>query len=65
MENNAKKARIAVLTAEMDAIHSANTLYWKQGEAATHEARAEYRRRLDRLTEIRTELAQLRSSTDL
>jgi hypothetical protein len=65
MENNAKEARIAALNAEIDAIHSANILYWRQGGAATHEARAEYRHRLDRLEEIRMELAKLRSLTDL
>ena len=56
------KAKIAALHEEMDAIHVANSLYWKQGEAFTVEARAEYQRRLDRLQEIRRELAQLRSS---
>jgi hypothetical protein len=50
------------LTSEIDAIHSANSLYWGQGESATHEARAEYCHRLDRLEEIRKELAQLRSA---
>jgi hypothetical protein len=65
MESDAKTARIAALNAEIDAIHSANTLYWRVGEAATLEARAEYRSRLDRLEEIRSELAQLRSLTDL
>jgi hypothetical protein len=61
LESDAKTARIAALNAEIDAIHSANTLYWRQGEAATHEARAAYRHRLDRLEEIRKELAKLRS----
>jgi hypothetical protein len=58
----ATRVKIAALTSEMDAIHSANSLYWGQGEAATHKARAEYRRRLDRLEEIRKELTQLRSA---
>jgi hypothetical protein len=56
------RIEIAVLTSEIDAIHSANSLYWGQGESATHEARAEYCHRLDRLEEIRKELAQLRSA---
>jgi hypothetical protein len=64
LESDAKTARIAALNAEIDAIHSANTFYWRQGRAATREARAEYRRRLDRLGEIRKELAKLRSLTD-
>ena len=62
MESDAKTARIAALNAEIDAIHSANTLYWRQGEAATYEARAAYRHRSDRLEEIRNELAKLRSA---
>jgi hypothetical protein len=56
----ATRVKIAALTAEMDAIHSTNSWYWGQGAAATLKARAEYRRRLDRLEEIRKELAQLR-----
>jgi hypothetical protein len=56
MENNAKKTSTAALNAEIDAIHYANTLYWRQGEAASVEARVEYRRRLDRLEKIRKKL---------
>jgi hypothetical protein len=56
----ATRVKIAALNSEIDAIYSANSFYWKQGEAATHKARAEYRQRLDRLEEIRKELAQLR-----
>jgi hypothetical protein len=44
----------------MDAIHSANGLYWGTREA-TLEAKADYQRRQDRLEEIRRELAQLQS----
>jgi|ERR1700722_5209439 len=55
--------KIAALTVEMDAIHFANSLYWKQGYSQTVAARAEYQRRQDRLEEIRTELAQLRRET--
>jgi hypothetical protein len=43
----------------MDAIHTANELYWRRGEAATSEERTQYRKRLERLEQIRLELAQL------
>jgi hypothetical protein len=55
--------KIAALTVEMNAIHFANSLYWKQGHSQTVAARAEYQRRQDRLEEIRTELARLRRET--
>jgi hypothetical protein len=55
--------KIAALTVEMDAIHFANSLYWKQGHSQTVAARAEYQRGQDRLEEIRTQLAQLRRET--
>jgi hypothetical protein len=51
-------ARIAALQKEMDAIHHANSLYWKHSEP-TLAARAEYQFRQDRLEEIRAELAKL------
>jgi hypothetical protein len=54
-----KQARIAALGEEMDAIHALNCVYWKAGEAVTAEGRVEYQRRIDRLEEIRHELAQL------
>jgi hypothetical protein len=57
-----KKARIAALSEEMDGMHFVNSLYWQRGEAVTSEERAEYQRRLDRLDEIRREIAQLRSA---
>jgi hypothetical protein len=57
----ATRVKIAALNSEIDAIYYANSLYWGQGEVATHKARVEHRRRLDRLEEIRKELAQLRS----
>lgn len=54
-------ARIAALHEEMDAIHLANTLYWKEREGARgHAERAEHQHRQDRLEEIRSELARLR-----
>jgi hypothetical protein len=55
-----KGARIAALEAEVHALYFSNASYWKQGPAASLSARAEYRRRLDRLEEIRCELSQLR-----
>ena len=58
----ATRVKIAALNSEIDAIYYANSLYWGQGESATHKTRGEYRRRLDRLEEIRKELAQLRSA---
>lgn len=61
MENDVKKTRIATLNEEMDAIHSANSAYWKHSNP-TVAARAEYQHRLDRLEEIRRELAQLQSA---
>jgi hypothetical protein len=48
------------LTQEMDAIDLANELYWRRGEATTFEERAAYCGRLERLEQIRAELAQLR-----
>ena len=54
-----KRIRIAALNEEIHSIHAANRLYWEQGEDQSRTARAEYRRRLDRLEEIRSELAQL------
>ena len=47
-------AKIAALKEEMEAIHSANSLYWRRGEEAAVEARAAYQRRLERLEAIRT-----------
>jgi hypothetical protein len=52
---------IVDLTEEMKTIHSANNLYWKQGETHSKEAKAEYHRRNDRLEEIRNELTRLRA----
>ena len=60
MEPDAKtKARIVALLEEMEAIHYANSLYWKQGTAQTLAARAEYQLRIERLEKIRDELTQL------
>jgi hypothetical protein len=63
MEPDARtKARIAALSEEMDAIHSANNLYWKRGPLQALAARVEYQFRGERLESIRAELAQLRSN---
>jgi hypothetical protein len=53
------KARVEALTSEMNAIHEANTHYWQSAASASLEARAEYKRRQDRLEEIRVELIKL------
>jgi hypothetical protein len=55
------RAKLGFLYEEMDAIHRANGLYWRQGEAQTPTAKAEYDFRNERLEKIRAELAQLRS----
>jgi hypothetical protein len=60
MESDVNDARIAALYEEMDAIHSANSGYWKKSKPAVA-ARAEYQRRQDRLEQIRAELAQLQA----
>jgi hypothetical protein len=53
-----RKARIAALLEEMDFIHYANELYWRQTNPSVA-AKADYFRRQDRLEEIRSELAKL------
>lgn len=53
------QARLANLREEMDSIHLANGLYWKQGECHSREEMAEYERRQERLEEIRKELSEL------
>jgi hypothetical protein len=57
-----EKARIAILSEQLHVIHFVNNLYWARGETVTLEARAEYKRRQDRVCEIRTELAKLHKS---
>ena len=65
MELAAKaKAKIGFLNEEMDALHFADRLYWKQGQLHTA-ASAQYQFRQDRLEVIRTELANLRSELEL
>jgi hypothetical protein len=53
-----RKARIAALLEELDFIHYANELYWRQANPSVA-AKADYFRRQDRLEEIRSELAKL------
>ncbi len=57
-----EKSKIANLGAEMDAIHCANGLYWRQGGSQTLAAKGDYQFRQERLEKIRAELAQLHSS---
>jgi hypothetical protein len=51
--------RIAALNEEMDTLHYANSLYWRQGQYHNSDAKALYQFRQDRLDQIRSELAQL------
>jgi len=60
-DSGSVRTRIASLYEEMDRIHLVNGSYWKRGEAATAEERAQYYRGLDRLEEIRAELLKLES----
>ncbi|MGA2979302.1 MAG: hypothetical protein ABSD76_06895 [Terriglobales bacterium] len=53
-----REARIAVLEEEIEFVHYANELYWRQTNPS-HAAKADYYRRQDRLEEIRGELAEL------
>lgn len=61
MDSEAKrKARIALLQKEIEFVHHANELYWRQANPS-NEAKAGYYRRQDRLDEIRSELAELQA----
>jgi len=51
-----RNERIALLQKEIDSIHCANELYWRQSNPS-NAAKAEYYRRQGRLEEIRSELA--------
>jgi hypothetical protein len=57
MSCESKHQRIAALHAEMDAIHSANRLYWDQ-KSHSRDADAEHQERQSRLDEIRKELSE-------
>jgi len=53
-----RKARIAILQQEIDFIHYANELYWRQTNPS-NAAKTDHFRRQDRLEEIRSELTKL------
>jgi len=53
--------RLATLREEIDAIHWANSLFWRHREAHTRAAIAAYQSRQERLDQIRGELARLGS----
>src|ERR1043166_2976128 len=50
------EAKITALREELKSIHVADVLYWTAAEEPNRVARAEYKRRQDRLREIRAEL---------
>jgi hypothetical protein len=50
------ETKITALREELKSIHVADVLYWTAGEEPNRAARAEYKRRQDRLREIRAEL---------
>ncbi len=54
--SSADSRTVVAFHEEIDAIHLANSVYWKQGAAVTGTARKEYQRRQDRLEEIRQAL---------
>ena len=54
------QATTKALYAEMDFIHCANALYWREGDFHTRDEIAEYKRRQGRLNQIRAELAKSR-----
>jgi hypothetical protein len=59
------RVRLAALTEEIDAIHFADNLFWRQKQAHTRAEVAEYQWRQERLEQIRGELARLGSATDV
>lgn len=62
MESNViETAQLVALREEIDAIHFANSLFWRHKEARTRAALAEYQSRQERLAHIRRELARLRA----
>jgi hypothetical protein len=58
-----KREIISVLSAEVDSIHSENTLFWRQ-RVPSRDERGAYCQRLDRLEEIRRRFAELHGATD-
>jgi hypothetical protein len=59
------RTRLAALRQEIDAIHFANSLFWRHKEAHTRDAIAEYQSRQERLDQIREELARLGAGTTI
>jgi hypothetical protein len=55
MEESMCEATTPTVREEIDRIHSANVLYWRQREEPDREARAEHQRRQHRLDEIRAD----------
>ena len=58
-------AKIALLNKEIDEIHHANSLYWKQGQRHIPVANAQHQSRQDRLDKIREELATLQGQVPM
>jgi hypothetical protein len=58
-----ERDKVAALGEQLDAIHFANMLYWKNGATSSREARAEYQFRQDRVEEIRKEFTGTTSDT--
>jgi hypothetical protein len=58
-----ERVRLAALTEEIDAIHFANSLFWRHKQAHTRAAIAEYQSRQERLVQIRGALARLGGGT--
>ncbi|MGB7148351.1 MAG: hypothetical protein WBD45_04315 [Terriglobales bacterium] len=54
---------MAALREEIDLIHYANELYWRQAKPSDA-AKVEYYRRQDRLDEIRSQLEELSSDKE-
>jgi len=54
-----KEDKITALRKELDSIHLANVLYWREGTEHSVEANVEYLRRHDRLPKIKRELTDL------
>jgi len=54
------QARVAALREKMEAIHSANRLYWIR-TGHSHEADMEHQQRQERLEQIRKEIQELKA----
>jgi hypothetical protein len=60
MDEALRHARLAALQEEMEAIHSANKLYWGR-TGHSREADMEHQQRQERLEQIRKELEELKA----